>query len=132
MLYRWGTLQSTDQCRGHADPNHNYHVHSRSETGFNASKPDGRKGCMLAEDTPGEHSKLLRWLFGVCGIYGQFSDNGKILKDLDECGGHIHDIDGVSVYHYYFPYPSEFSCFKGCPKISNNKHEVSGFTKYGC
>ena len=125
---------TTDQCGGHADPNHNYHVHS--QTGFNASKPDGRQDCVLAKDTPGEHSDLLGWLFDGFGIYGQFSENGEVPKDLDECGGHTHEIDGVLVYHYHFPYPSQFpwtiGCFKGCPEISNNEHEFSGFTKYGC
>ena len=117
---------TTDQCGGHADPNHNYHVHS--QTGFNASKPNGRQDCVLAKDTPGEHSKLLGWLFDGFGIYGQFSENGQVPKDLDECGGHTHEIDGVSVYHYHFPYPSQcpwsINCFKGCPIMSMNSVDL--------
>ena len=125
---------TTDQCGGHADPHHNYHIHS--QTGFNASKIDGRQKCQLPVDVPGKHSQLLGWMFDGYGIYGQFSEDGKVPTNLDECGGHTHNINGVSVYHYHFPYPSEFPwtihCFKGCPEVSNNPHEFSGFTKYGC
>ena len=125
---------TTDQCGGHADPHHTYHIHSN--TGFNSSKTGGRKNCQLPVDDPGKHSQLLGWMFDGFGIYGQFSEDGKVPTDLDECGGHTHSINGVSVYHYHFPYPSKFpwtiGCFKGCPEASNNPHEYSGFTKYGC
>ena len=75
-------------------------------------------------------------MFDGYGIYGQFSENGEVPTDLDECGGHTHDIDGVAVYHYHFPYPSQFpwviGYFKGCPEVSNNEREFGRVSQYGC
>ena len=123
---------TTDQCGGHPAPTNQYHVHSN--TGFNSSS--GRSGCTLPTDVPGQHSPLLGWLFDGFGIYGQFSEDGKPPTDLDECGGHTHSLDGESVYHYHFPYPSRFpwtiGCFKACPEVSNNPREFAGVTEYGC
>ena len=123
---------TVDQCGGHSSPTGEYHVHSN--LGFNSS--DGRQECQLPVDTPGEHSELLGWMFDGYGIYGQFSENGEVPEDLDECGGHTHDINGSQVYHYHFPYPSEFpwviGCFKGCPEVSNNEREFNMVTQYGC
>jgi len=72
---------------------------------------------------------LVAWMFNGYGIYGQFSEDGKVPTDLDE-------IDGVSVHHYHFPYHSKFpwsiSCYKCCPEVSNNPKEFSRFTEYGC
>jgi len=125
---------TTDQCGGHSGPHHTYHIHS--ETGFNASKTGGRQNCQLPVDVAGEHSQLLGWMFDGYGIYGQFSEGGNVPTDLDECGGHTHNINGVPVYHYHFPYPSKFpwsiGCYKGCPEVSNNPKEFSRFTEYGC
>ena len=121
-----------DQCAGHSAPTGHYHI--RSNLGFNTTS--GRQECQLPVDTPGEHSQLLGWMFDGYGIYGQFSLNGSVPTDLDECGGHTHEIDGVSVYHYHFPYPSQFpwviGCFKGCPEVSNNQREFSTVIQYGC
>lgn len=123
---------TTDQCAGHSSPTGAYHVHSN--LGFNSSS--GRQTCQLPVDTPGEHSQLLGWMFDGYGIYGQVSENGTVPTDLDECGGHTHDIDGVSVYHYHFPHPSRFpwviGCFRGCPEVSNNQMEFSSVSQYGC
>ena len=123
---------TTDQCAGHSSPTGSYHIHSN--LGFNSTS--GRQTCQLPVDTLGEHSQLLGWMFDGYGIYGQFSENGEVPTDLDECGGHTHNIDGVSVYHYHFPYPSQFpwviGCFKGCPEVSNNQRELSRVTQYGC
>ena len=123
---------TTDQCAGHSSPTGEYHVHSN--LGFNDTT--GRQVCQLPVDTPGEHSQLLGWMFDGYGIYGQLSENGEVPTDLDECGGHTHDMDGVAVYHYHFPYPSQFpwviGCFKGCPEVSNNQREFSSVSQYGC
>ena len=123
---------TTDQCGGHSTPTGVYHL--RSNLGFNNTA--GQETCQLPVDTLGEHSKLLGWMFDGYGIYGQFSENGEVPTDLDECGGHTHDIDGVAVYHYHFPYPSQFpwsiGCFKGCPEVSNNPMEFSTLSQYGC
>ena len=123
---------TTDQCGGHPSPNGAYHIHSN--LGFNDTA--GRQSCNLPVDTPGNHSQLLGWMFDGYGIYGQFSENGEVPTDLDECGGHTHDIDGVEVYHYHFPYPSQFpwtiGCFKGCPEVSNNQMQFSTLSQYGC
>ncbi|XP_065901993.1 uncharacterized protein [Dysidea avara] len=123
---------TVDQCGGHASPNGAYHVHSN--LGFNDT--DGRQSCQLPVDVAGEHSQLLGWMFDGYGIYGQLSLNGVVPDDLDECGGHTHLLDGAMVYHYHFPYPSQFpwvvGCFRGCPEVSNNPSEFSGVTQYGC
>ena len=95
---------TTDQCAGHSSPTGEYHVHSN--LGFNSSA--GRHECKLPIDTLGEHSELLGWMFDGYGIYGQLSENGLVPTDLDECGGHTHNINGSLIYHYHFPYPSQF------------------------
>ena len=126
------TGHTTDQCAGHPSRNGAYHIYSN--LGFNDTT--GRQTCKLPVDTPGQHSQLLGWIFDGYGIYGQFSENGEVPTDLDECGGHTHDIDGVEVYHYHFPYPSQFpwniGCFKGCPEASNNQMQFSTLSQYGC
>ena len=125
---------TTDQCGGHPSPTDRYHVHSN--LGFNSS--GGQTACALRSDVPGQHSRLLGWLFDGIGIYGPFSQGGEPPSDLDECGGHAHPIRGSDdpVYHYHFPYPSRFpwtiGCFRACPEVSNNPSEFADVTKYGC
>ena len=123
---------TNDQCGGHPSPTGEHHIHSN--LGFNDTA--GRQACQLPTDTLGQHLQLLRWMFDGYGIYGQFSENGEVPTDLDECSGHTHNIDGVAVYHYHFPYPSQFpwviGCFKGCPEVSNNQREFSTVSQYGC
>jgi hypothetical protein len=63
-------------CGGHADPHHNYHVHS----GVGAVTSEQRQACQLPVDTAGEHSKQLGWMFDGYGLYGLNSLNG-ILKN---------------------------------------------------
>ncbi len=121
---------TVDQCGGHAAPTNQYHIHS--EIGFNTSS--GRQACRLSQDEPNQHSKLLGWMFDGYGLYGHYSLDGKVPTDLDQCGGHSHDIDGVNVYHYHLPdvFPWTIGCFKGCPEVSNNRHEFNDLSKYGC
>ena len=124
---------TVDFCGGHPAPTNQYHIHSGIR--FNSSA--GRETCQLPQDTPGEHSQLLGWIFDGYGMYGRYSVGGKLPTDLDECHGHTHEIDGVNVYHYHIPdaFPWTVGCFKGCPEVSNNPREFA-FTvnndKYGC
>lgn len=124
---------TVDFCGGHPAPTNQYHIHSG--VGFNSSA--GRETCQLPQDKPGEHSELLGWIFDGYGMYGRYSLGGKLPTDLDECHGHTHEIEGVSVYHYHIPdaFPWTIGCFKGCPEVSNNPREFA-FTvdndKYGC
>ena len=121
---------TTDQCGGHAAPTNQYHIHSG--IGFNTS--DDRVTCRLPQDMPNSHSQLLGWMFDGYGLYGPYSDGGKVPTDLDSCGGHTHDINGTVVYHYHLPsgFPWTIGCFTGCPEVSNNAHEFEDLAKYGC
>ena len=125
---------TVDQCGGHPAPTNQYHIHS----GIGIMTNDGRTKCGLATDIAGQHSPLLGWLFDGYGMYGQYSLNGDIPTDLDQCGGHSHMLDGVETYHYHLPSPSQFpwtvGCYKGCPELSNNPREFEAFTDppYNC
>ena len=121
---------TVDQCGGHAAPTNDYHIHS--DVGLNTSSE--RQECVMPADIPGQHSQLLGWIFDGFGLYGRYSQGGVLPTDLDECGGHTHEINGTTVYHYHMPdgFPWTIGCFKGCPLVSNNMHEFSNFTKYGC
>lgn len=121
---------TVDQCGGHPAPTGQYHVHS--EIGFNTS--EGRGACKLPKDTVGQHSELLGWMFDGFGLYGHFSLDGRVPTDLDSCGGHTHEIDGVNTYHYHLPdsFPWTIGCFTGCPEVSNNRNEFKDLSKYGC
>jgi hypothetical protein len=124
---------TVDFCGGHAAPTNQYHIHSG--IGFDTNA--GREACQLPLDTPGKHSELLGWMFDGYGLYGRYSLCGLLPTDLDECHGHTHEIDGVSVYHYHIPdaFPWTIGCFKGCPEVSNNPGQFT-FTvnndEYGC
>ena len=123
---------TVDSCGGHAAPSHQYHIHS----GVGMVTSEGRRKCQLPVDVVGEHSELLGWLFDGFGLYGRYSLNGTIPTDLDSCGGHTHVIRGVDTYHYHMPdgFPWTIGCYKGCPEVSNNPHELrfSEDEKYGC
>ncbi len=70
------------------------------------------------------------------GIYGRFSLNGVVPTDLDQCSGHTHEIDGIMTYHYHIPdqFPWIIGCFKGCPRVENNRGQLSfaNDNAYGC
>lgn len=122
-----------DQCGGHPAPgNQNYHIHSGNT--FNSSA--GRRACALPEDTPGEHSVLLGWMFDGFPLYGQYSQGGKLPTQLDSCHGHTHMINGTMQYHYHLPmdFPWMIGCFKGCPIVRNNRRQLNfnGNATYGC
>ena len=124
---------TVDTCGGHAAPTGSYHVHSG--TGINSTEQ--REACQLPVDVEGEHSQLLGWMFDGFGLYGRYSQGGQVPTELDECSGHTHEIDGVMTYHYHIPdqFPWTIGCFKGCPKVSNNKMELSTINssaEYGC
>ena len=123
---------TVDYCGGHPAPTLQYHIHS----GVGITTNSGRQACGLAVDTPGEHSALLGWLFDGIGLYGRYSEGGKLPTDLDSCGGHTHLIDGKETYHYHIPdaFPWTIGCFAGYPEVSNNPRELSFTTTgpYGC
>ena len=121
---------TVDQCGGHAAPTHDYHIHS--SIGINTTT--GQTRCGVNVDTPGQHSPLIGWIFDGYGLYGRYSEGGKVPTDLDSCGGHTHAINGTSIYHYHMPnsYPWSIGCFKGCPYVGNNEREFGNFTRYGC
>lgn len=122
---------TTDMCIGHPNDRGVYHIHSEVAS--------GRDNCGLPLDVPGSHSPLLGYIFDGFGFYGPQSLGGEIPTDLDECGGHTHEIDGEVVYHYHLPDPPQYpwiiGCFKGCPEASNNPTELNQFNDdptYGC
>ena len=124
---------TVDFCGGHAAPTGGYHIHSGIE--FVTAKQ--RKACKLPVDVEGEHSQLLGWMFDGFGLYGRYSQGGQLPTNLDECGGHTHKIGGIMTYHYHLPdeFPWTIGCYKGCPKVSNNRRELSDINsnaEYGC
>ena len=122
---------TVDQCGGHAAPTNNqYHIHSN--IGINTTT--GQKQCLVNVDVPGQHSPLIGWIFDGFGLYGQYSVNGVVPTDLDQCGGHTHDINGSMVYHYHMPtsFPWTIGCFTGCPYVENNPREFANISQYGC
>lgn len=122
---------TVDSCGGHAAPTGHYHMHS----GLSLDVASQRQACGLPLDTSGDHSVRLGWMFDGFGIYGRYSQGGLVPKDLDECNGHTHEIDGVMTYHYHLPdaFPWTIGCFKGCPKVSNNMQlSFANNGEYGC
>ena len=124
---------TVDSCAGHASPTGSYHIHS----GLGINSTEQREACRLPVDREGEHSQLLGWMFDGFGLYGRYSLGGLVPTDLDECGGHMHEIDGVQTYHYHLPdqFPWTIGCYKGCPEVSNNEMELSSINSdpdYGC
>lgn len=103
---------------------HTFHSNNRSICGDDQYLP---------QDTPGQHSEHLGWMFDGFPIYGElgwvtwpmvcldclcigpYSQGGELPSVLDECNGHTHMVDGVLTYHYHFTgsYPwtiGKFSC----------------------
>ena len=115
---------TVDQCGGHASPQNTYHIHS----GTGIVNGMQRTACKLPADKADKHSQLLGWMFDGVGLYGPNCLGGVPPTDLDGCGGHTHAIDGVQTYHYHLPDPPAFpwtiGCYKACPKVSNNPHEL--------
>ena len=110
-----------------------YHVHS----GLGLNTTAEREACGLPVDNPGEHSALLGWIFDGFGLYGRYSQGGLLPTNLDDCGGHTHEVDGVMTYHYHIPdgFSWIIGCFKGCPEVSNNQMELNVANTnpaYGC
>ena len=123
---------TTDSCGGHADPNGFYHIHQIADLLTDSQ----REACELPSDTTGNHSKLLGWMLDGFGLYGPNSQGGVTPTQLDECGGHTHEIDGEMTYHYHVPgaFPWIIGCFKGCPETTGNTmiSAVANTATYGC
>ena len=123
---------TTDSCGGHADPNGFYHIHQLATQHADSQ----RKACELPSDTVGNHSELLGWMLDGFGLYGPNSQGGVKPTQLDECGGHTHEIDGNMTYHYHVPdsFPWTIGCLKGCPATTGNTmlSAVANNATYGC
>ncbi|MCB9373412.1 MAG: YHYH protein [Microthrixaceae bacterium] len=96
-----------DACDGHPEANGKYHYHSIPS-------------C-IDDPATGGHSPLLGYANDGFGIYGHYGEDGEVLTnaDLDECHGHVHQIewDGVPrvMYHYHgtYEYPYTVGCLRG-------------------
>ena len=103
-------LLPLDSCFGHPI-NNAYHYHAKSWT------------CFPNQGKANKHSPLFGYALDGFGIFGPRSLEGKLItnNDLDECHGHIHDIDWdgkkVKMYHYHLntEYPYSIGCFRGTP-----------------
>lgn len=100
----------TDRCWGHPYLKQ-YHYHGYSWK------------CMPELGVDGEHSPLFGYALDGFGIFGPRSEGGKLVTnaELDECHGHVHEIDwdGVptEMYHYHLntEFPYALGCFRGTP-----------------
>ena len=100
----------TDRCFGHPYAGM-YHYHGYSWK------------CFPNKGTAGRPSPLYGYAIDGFGIYGPFSENGKLIHntELDVCHGHYGWItwDGVRKYMYHYhvnsEYPYSIGCFRGTP-----------------
>jgi hypothetical protein len=101
--------ETQDSCQGHPQSSGVYHNHDVSN-------------CVIEEfDTTSGHSALLGYIVDGFGIYGQRGENGEILgsDDLDECHGHVHDIEWngktQQMFHYHatLDFPYTVGCMRG-------------------
>ncbi len=108
-----------DACQGHPEVSGMYHYHSLTEC-----LPDSDEG----------HSALMGYVFDGFGFYGVRGEEGEVLTnaDLDECHGHIHEIewegDAVAMYHYHatYEYPYTIGCYRGTPVMGSAAQAASG------
>jgi hypothetical protein len=99
-----------DQCWGHPYAEQ-YHYHGYSWK------------CFPNQGEAGSHSPLFGYAIDGFGVYGPRGEGGILLTnaDLDECHGHIHEIewDGEKkeMYHYHVnnEYPYSIGCYRGTP-----------------
>lgn len=98
--------EAQDACGGHPERTGVYHYHAVSP---------------CSED-PGEgHSALVGYAMDGFGIYGYRGESGAWLanEELDECHGHVHEIEWegetVSLFHYHatFEFPYAVGCYRG-------------------
>jgi hypothetical protein len=95
-----------DACGGHPLPNGTtYHYH-------------GIPFCVTdAIDTPGEHSKIIGYLFDGYPIYGPNGEGGVAPTDLDACLGHVGATSefATPTYHYHVTATSKYisECYTG-------------------
>jgi hypothetical protein len=100
--------ETQDGCQGHPQVSGHYHYHSLTT-------------CLPDTTTADGHSSLMGYSLDGFGIYGLRDVEGKILSsaDLDECHGHIHEIDWdgkkVEMYHYHatWDFPYTVGCMRG-------------------
>lgn len=90
-----------DSCNGHPERQGEYHYHNLSK-------------CIASQNTS-RSTKLVGYAFDGFGIYEEFDNNGKRLKnaDLDVCHGRDWDGQNKSMYHYVATdeYPYTIGCY---------------------
>ena len=100
--------ETQDACMGHPQRTGAYHYHNLTP-------------CLEDPRDEGEHSGLVGYAIDGFGIYGPYGEGGVPLvsADLDECHGHVHEIDWDgrrrAMFHYHatpdFPYT--LGCLRG-------------------
>ena len=111
----------TDRCFGHPYAGM-YHYHGYSWK------------CFPNKGAAGRPSPLYGYAIDGFGIYGPFSENGKLIHntELDVCHGHYGWItwDGVRKYMYHYhlnnEYPYSLGCFRGTPAKLPASMSMSG------
>lgn len=100
--------ETQDGCQGHPEISGRYHYHSVTTCLPDATGKDG-------------HSALVGYALDGFGIFGRHGVGGQELSsaDLDECHGHVHEIDWdgkrVAMYHYHatLDFPYTVGCMRG-------------------
>jgi hypothetical protein len=101
--------ETQDACQGHPQASGVYHNHSVSN-------------CVIDEFDKGEgHSALLGYIVDGFGIHGRRGEDGIELSsaDLDECHGHVHEIEWngktKEMFHYHatLDFPYTVGCMRG-------------------
>ena len=84
-----------DRCNAHSGKGNDYHYHG---------DPYGTKCLYDDEDYSNTtHPPVIGFALDGYTIYGRYTEETQdgIGEALDNCGGHTHTIDGISVYHYH-------------------------------
>ena len=120
-----------DSCGGYVSSSGDYRMYY-----LPSLTKEARIMCNLPLDTPGNHSVFLGWMSDGFGIYGPYSQGGK-LPILDECRGHTHRINGRMTYHYHLPlnstkFPWFLPCTKGCPHMTGLLRIRAAVDPYDC
>lgn len=105
-----GHMPALDVCGGHVDPGGWYHWHA---TASDIATPLEGAGlvndCELTQDS----AALFGYAFDGFAIFGHTDAGGVMPTDLDECNGHIGNVDGVYHYHATETFPNLPTCLVG-------------------
>jgi YHYH protein len=103
-----------DKCQGHPQESGVYHYHSITTCLDDKREADGS-------------SALVGYAIDGFGIYGRYSEGGKLMTsaDLDECHGRVSKVmwDGkpIEMYHYVatWDFPYTIGCMRGRYKLED-------------